>query len=180
VKTLTSKIAFQKVFLEGHTELPLYAVFCYSEGFTEPLVILTDLKTDNASKAWKHFFYYKKRWEVENFYRAAKQQFGMEEFLILDFEKIRALLFLVMIANHLLRKLQRKAKEFLGVVHILFSRFCKKQQRSSTHPLDLLAFLREVFAGAQSHYRFYALHFRKYLPYTCSNHPSLFPNSKIW
>lgn len=179
-KTLTSKIAFQEVFLEGHLSVPLYAIFCYSEGFEEPLVILTDLKTENVVDAWKHFFYYKKRWEVENFYRAAKQQFGMEEFLILDFEKIRALLFLVMIAYHLLRKLQRKTKEFLGAVHILFSRFCRGQQRSSVHPLDLLAFLREVFAGARSQYRFYALHFKKHLSHICSNQPSLFPNAKIW
>jgi Transposase DDE domain len=178
--TLTSKIAYQEVFLEGHTEVPLYAVFCYSEGFDEPLVILTDLRTESAADAWKHFFYYKKRWEVENFYRAAKQQFGMEEFLILGFEKIRALLFLVMIAYHLLRKLQAKAVAFLGVVHILFKQFCKGQQRSSEHPLDLLAFLREVFAGTQNHYRFYAQHFKKHLSYICSNQPSLFPNRKKW
>lgn len=179
-RTLTSKIAYEQVFLEGHTDVPLYVVFCYSEGFEEPLVILTDLKTDDATTAWKHFFYYKKRWEVENFYRAAKQQFGMEEFLILDFEKIRALLLLVMIAYHLLRRLQAKAEAFLGVVHILFKQFCSKQQRSSEHPLDLLAFLREVFAGARSQYRFYALHFKKHLSYICSNQPSLFPNSKKW
>lgn len=178
--TLTSKIAYQEVFLEGHTDVPLYAVFCYSEGFAEPLVILTDLKTDNAVDAWKHFFYYKKRWEVENFYRAAKQQFGMEEFLILGFEKIRALLFLVMISYHLLRKLQAKAVAFLGVVHILFKQFCKGQQRSSEHPLDLLAFLREVFAGTESQYRFYALHFKKHLSFICSNQPSLFSNPKKW
>lgn len=178
--TLTSEIAYQQVFLEGHTDVPLYAIFCYSEGFAEPLVILTDLKTDDARTAWKHFFYYKKRWEVENFYRAAKQQFGMEEFLILDFEKIRALLFLVMIAYHLLRKLQAKAVAFLGVVHILFKQFCSKQQRSSEHPLDLLAFLREVFSGTQSHYRFYALHFKKHLSHICSNQPSLFSHSKKW
>lgn len=179
-KTLSSKIAYQQVFLEGHIDVPLYAVFCYSEGFQEPLVILTDLRTESAADAWKHFFYYKKRWEVENFYRAAKQQFGMEEFLILDFKKIRALLFLVMIAYHLLRKLQAKAVAFLGVVHIIFKQFCNKQQRSSEHPLDLLAFLREVLAGARSQYRFYALHFKKHLSYICSNQPSLFPNSKIW
>lgn len=179
-KTLTSKIAYQQVFLVGHTEVPLYAIFCYSEGFAEPLVILTDLKTDDAKTAWKYFFYYKKRWEVENFYRAAKQQFGMEEFLILDFEKIRALLFLVMIAYHLLRKLQAKVMAFLGVVHILFKRFCAGQQRSSEHPLDLLAFLREVFSGTRSHYRFYALHFKKHLSFICSNQPSLFDNRKKW
>lgn len=179
-KTLGSNIAYQQVFLEGHTDVPLYAIFCYSEGFAEPLVILTDLRTESAADAWKHFFHYKKRWEVENFYRAAKQQFGMEEFLVLDFEKIRALLFLVMIAYHLLRKLQRKAAEFLGVVHILFRQFCIKQQRSSEHPLDLLAFLREVFAGTRSQYRFYALHFKKSLPHICSNQPSLFDLRKKW
>ena len=179
-KTLTSKIAYQQVFLEGHTDVPLYAVFCYSEGFLEPLVVLTDLRTESALDAWKHFFYYKKRWEVENFYRAAKQQFGMEEFLILGFEKIRALLFLVMIAYHLLRKLQAKAEAFLGVVHILFKQFCRGQQRSTEHPLDLLAFLRSIFAGTASQYRFYALHFKKHLSYICSNQPSLFPNAKKW
>jgi hypothetical protein len=179
-KTLQSRVAYQRVFLEGHMDLPLYAIFCFTEGFTEPLVILTDLRTESALDAWRHFFYYKKRWEVENFYRAAKQQFGMEEFLILDFEKIRALLFLIMIAYYLLQKLQRKASEFLGIVHILFRQFCKQRERGGEHPLDLLAFLREVFTGAQSSYRFYALHFKKHLPLICSNQPSLFPNSKIW
>lgn len=181
-KELSSVIAYKRVYLPEHMDKPLFAIFCYSEGFQEPMVVLTDIKVTSFADAWKVFFYYKKRWEVENFYRAMKQQFGMEKFLILSFDKIRALLFLVMIAYHLLIKLQRKAKEFLGMVSVVFQQFCKKQQRSSKHPLDLLAFLREVFSPEthQSHYRFYALHFKKYLNCICSGQLSLFPNSKKW
>ena len=128
-KELSSVIAYKQVYLPGHMDKPLFVIFCYSEGFQEPLVVITDIKITSFTDAWKVFFYYKKRWEAENFYRAVKQQFGMEKFLVLSFDKIRALLFLVMIAYHLLMKLQRKANEFLGMISIVFQQFCKKQQR---------------------------------------------------
>ena len=56
-KNLTSKIAFQKVCLPKHKNIPLYAIFVYSEDYAEPLVVLTDLITESAEQAWKHFFY---------------------------------------------------------------------------------------------------------------------------
>jgi len=181
-KWLTSKITYQKVFLEGHLDIPLYVVFCFTDGFDEPLAIITDLKTDDAETAWKHFFYYKKRWEVENFYRAIKQQFGAEKFLLLKLSKIKALLFLIMFAHCLLMKIKDKIKEVFGLVYMVFQDFCRDTQRSGNHHLDILAFIR-LFLSPRLHtraYQFYAVHLRKWLIHKPLNQLSLFDNRKKW
>ena len=183
---LASKIAFQKVYLPEHLDTQLYMILCYTEGhgkkFEEPLVILTDLKTDSFEKAWKHFFYYKKRWEVENLYRAIKQQFGAEEFLVMDFEKIKALMFLVMLAYSILLKIKKKVISFFGLMYVYFKKFCGRKQRAGTHQLDILAFLREYLVQSEddNHYRFYAQRFRKCLLPSTKNQLRLFDLRKIW
>ncbi len=181
-KELTSKIAFEKVYLPDHLDIPLYAIFCFSEGYEEPLVILTDLRTDDYEKAWKHFFYYKKRWEVENLYRAIKQQFGAEKFLVLDFEKIKALTFSVMLAYSLLLKIKQKLSKFLGLMYMLFKDYCERKQRSGEHHLDVLAFIRDYFAQPETgnYYRFYSSQFRKYLYSSTKNQLKIFDFRKIW
>lgn len=181
-RKLRSKIAFQKVFLPGHTDIPLYAVFCYSEGYEEPLVILTDLETKNFEDGWKHFFYYKKRWEVENFFRAIKQQFGAEEFLILDFEKIQALIFCVMLAYSLLLNIKKRLLDFFGLMYELFMDFCRRRQRKGTHHLDILVFLRDHFAQSETgnFYLFYSRRFRKCLYGSTKNQLKIFDLRKIW
>jgi hypothetical protein len=145
-------------------------------------VILTDLTTDDFKKAWKHFFYYKKRWEVENFYRAIKQQFGAEQFLILDFEKIKALTFCMMLAYSLLMKIKKKLMEFLGLIYAVFKNFCNRKQRGGEHHLDILAFLRDYFSKpeADNHYRFYSRQFRKSLYPSTKNQLKIFDLRKIW
>ena len=162
-KKLISKIAYHKVFLPDMKDVSLYAVFVYSEGYEEPMVVLTDLTTENAEQAWKHFFYYKKRWEVENFYRAIKQNFCAEKFLILSFEKIQALGFLLMFVMSLILRIKQKAKEFFGMIYHLFKSFCKKEQRSSDHHLDILAFLRVYIPKVLDNYsyRFSSRYFSK-------------------
>ena len=181
-KKLKSNIAFETVYLPDHPGIRLFAIFCYSEGYEQPLVVLTDLKTDSGIKAWKHFFYYKKRWEVENFYRAIKQNFSAEKFLILDFNKIKALTFLVMVAFSLILRIKRKAKEFLGMLAMVFKSFCKKTQRSGKHHLDLLAFIRDHFATFEPsfYYRFYAARLRENLSRINKKQLKLFNPNKIW
>lgn len=181
-RNLKSTIIFQEVFLPGHLNIPMYAIFCFSEGYEEPLVILTDLKTDNFKKAWKHFFYYKKRWEVENFYRAIKNQFGAEKFLILDFEKIKALIFAVMLAYSLLMKIREKMRDFLGLLYRIFKDFCERKQRSGNHHLDLLAFLRDHFTQSATgdSYRFYSRRLRQCLYPSTKNQLKLFDFRKLW
>ncbi len=157
-KKLASKIAYQKVFLPNNKDIPLYAIFVYSQGYDEPLVVLTDLIAESPEQAWKYFFYYKKRWEVENFYRAIKQNFNAEEFLILGFEKIQALAFMLMFVMSFVIDIKNKAKEFLGMLYHIFKDFCKKEQRKGQHHLDLLAFLRVELprSTAEYSYRFWS------------------------
>jgi len=142
-KDITSKIAFRQVFLPKHENIPLYVIFVYSEGYKEPLTVLTDLRTVNPEQAWKHFYYYKKRWEVENFYRAVKQNFSAEKFLILRFRKIQAMAFLLMAVFSLAVKITGKMNDCPGSMRYFFRDFCKKEQRKGSHHLDFLAFIRE-------------------------------------
>lgn len=181
-KNLVSKIAFQKVYLSNHKDVPLYAIFVYSEDYSEPLVVLTDLITKNSAQAWTHFFYYKKRWEVENYYRAIKQNFAAEEFLVLGYKKIQALAFLVMFAFSLILKLKRKIKDFLGVMYEYFKHFCRKNQLTSLHHLDLLNFLREDVPSNDSEYsyRFWSQFVSKHRKKFSKNQLSLFDWRKKW
>lgn len=162
-KNLTSKIAYQKVYLPGHKDIPLYAVFVYSQDYDQPLVVLTDLITEDAEGAWKHFFYYKKRWEVENFYRAIKQNFSAEKFLILGFKKIQALAFLLMFVMSFITRIKDRLKDFLGTFYFLFRHFCKKEQRTGEHHLDILAFLRDKLPRVAEglSYRFWSRYITK-------------------
>jgi hypothetical protein len=181
-KKLTSKIAFQRVYLPDHLDVPLYAIFCFTEGFDEPLVILTDLSIKNSIDAWKYFFYYKKRWEVENFYRGIKQQFTAEKFLVISFRKIRALLFLLMVTYCILIRLKEKFKELCQMVYGIFKAFCKRHQRKGTHHFDVLAFLRHELAWSHETetYAFYSRRFRKKLFRITKNQLQLFDFRKKW
>jgi len=156
-KECESIIAFQKVFLPSHKNIPLFLISVFTEGYEEPLCVLTDLKTDSFEIAWKHFFFYKKRWEVENLFRSMKQNFDLEKFQILSFKKIKALTFLVLLVKDFFFFLQEKAREFLGIFYQVFEHFCKQSQRSGTHHLDLLAFLRSVLPINSDGYSFHSL-----------------------
>lgn len=149
-KELTSKIAYHEVRLPDHPELPLFLVLVYTEGFEEPMVFLTDQRVNDYENAWQIFFWYQKRWEVENFFRAIKQSFDAEGFLVRSFEKIQALAFLVMLAHALTQKLANDTKNFLGSLFYYFTDYCRKWQRTQETFLDILAFIRHIFTGDQS------------------------------
>jgi hypothetical protein len=181
-KKLKSKIIYRKVYLPSMKDVPLYAIFCYTDGYDQPLVILTDLEVTNPEDAWKYFFYYKKRWEVENYYRGIKQSFGAEEFKIQDYESIQALIFMIMLVYDLLLTLKRKVKEFLGIILQVFQDFCRRKQKKDDHHLSLLAFLREefVFLNPYGHYRFCSLKFSRFRYHSTKNQPSLLNFSEKW
>ena len=153
-RELTSRIAYQKVFLPKHLDIPLTAIFVYSEGYKDPLVVLTNLITENTKDAWRNFFYYKKRWEVENFYRSVKQNFSAESFLILSFKKIQALAFMLMFVSSFIMSIKDKAQSFFGTLWYLVKDFCKQTQRTGEHHLDILAFLREYIPITANDYSY--------------------------
>jgi hypothetical protein len=147
-KDCTSKIAFREVRLPGHPGIPLFLVLLFTEEFKEPIVLLTDITVDSFEKAWEVFFWYKKRWEVENFFRAIKQEFGAEQFLIRSIAAIKALAFVQMLAFCLLRDIREKATELFGLLFSLFQEFCRKWQRSKESHLDLLQWIREMWRSS--------------------------------
>jgi len=144
-KTLHSRIAFQEVRLPGHQGIPLFLVLLYTEGFEDPIVLLSDMVVENSEKAWEVFFWYKKRWEVENFFRAIKQEFAAEQFLIRSFPAIRALLFVQMLAFSLLRQMHRMAEEIFVTLLVAFKAFCFAWQRSKESHIDLLHWIRDAW-----------------------------------
>ncbi len=159
-KTLTSRIAWEEVRLPGSPEIPLFLVLLFTEGFPEPIVLLTDIRIGSATKAWEIFFFYKKRWEVENFFRAIKQEFQAEKFLIRSFPAIRSLAMVQMLAFCLLKRIREEAEELFGLLFCWFQEFCRKWQRAKQSPLDLLQWIREIArhpTNAMSSYRHFSL-----------------------
>jgi hypothetical protein len=155
-KTLISKIAFREVRLPDRPAMPLFLVCLFTEGFGEPMTILTDIAVRSHEDAWRIFFWYKKRWEVENFFRAIKQEFGAEQFLVRTLPKIRGLAFVQVLAFSLLLKMKEALKEIGETIVLLFRFFCHREQRKKQSHLDLLHFLRQTLAGAytEESYRF--------------------------
>jgi len=154
-KDLVSRIAFREVRLPGHNGIPLFLILVYTDGFDDPLVLLTDIDVHDCRKAWTVFFYYKKRWEVENFFRAIKQEFKAEQFLIRDFNAIRSLAFVQMLAFSLLRKIREEAEELLGTVLLLFKEFCRLWQRTKENHRELMHGIREMWRSETSSFQSY-------------------------
>jgi len=175
-KNCESIIDVQEVYLPQHKNIPLYLISVFTEGYKDPLCVLTDLTTDTLEKAWKYFFFYKKRWEVENLFRSMKQNFDLEKFQILSFKKIKALTFLVLLAKDFLSVLQSKIKDFLNIFYKIFTSFCKNSQRSGTHHLDLLAFIRAILPVSKDgySYHFFSSYFHNIRNRITSNQCSLF------
>jgi len=144
-KDMISKIAFTEVRLPKHNDIPLYLVLLYTDCFEDPMAVLTDIEVNSFEDAWKIFFYYKKRWEVENFFRAIKQQFDAEKFLIRDFDAIKTLAFIQMMAFAFLCTLREKLLEVCGMLFAWFQEFCRRNQRKKQSHLDLLHWIREVW-----------------------------------
>lgn len=159
-KRLTSTIAFQEVRLPDRPDVPLFLVLLYTDGFDTPIAILTDIAVRSFADAWKIFFWYKKRWEVENFFRAIKQNFSAERFLIRSFAAIRSLAFVQMLAFALLIQLREHVEENDDSLFRWFREFCRQWQRTKQSHLDLLVWIRKTWQHlpAASSYRSWSYH----------------------
>lgn len=159
-RDLTSKIAFREVRLPDHHDIPLFLVLLYTDAFDDPIAILTDIEVCSCKDAWRIFFWYKKRWEVENFFRGIKQAFGAEQFLIRNFKAIQSLAFVQMLTFALLIQLREHVEETESGLFKSFQTFCRKWQRTKQSHHDLLAWIRKVWSqtSACSPYRSWSQH----------------------
>lgn len=144
-RDLTSTITFREVRIPSRPDIPLFLVLLYTDGFDDPIAVLTDIDVHSHNGAWRIFFWYKKRWEVENFFRAIKQNFGAEKFLIRNFKAIRGLAFVQMLTFALLIQLKEYVEENEVFLFQWFQQFCNNWQRKNESHLDLLAWIRKVW-----------------------------------
>lgn len=159
-KNLTSTVAFREVRLPDHSGIPLFLVLLYTDHFDDPIALLTDIDVRSFGDAWRVFFFYKKRWEVENFFRAIKQNFGAEQFLIRSFKAIQSLAFLQMLTFALLLHVRECAETDDDVLFRWFQEFCHQWQRTKQSHLDFLAWIRKVsqHMPSNSSYRSWSYH----------------------
>jgi hypothetical protein len=128
---------------KNNKKLELNLVLVKSETYDVPMAFLTNLNPKNSEEAWKIFFWYKKRWEVEKNYRDIKQKFKLESALIRDYKAWQTLVVLTALAWELTQEMALDAKSFLADFYLFFKDWLqKKQQKIITH-LNLLDFLRE-------------------------------------
>jgi hypothetical protein len=181
---LTSRIAYRAVTIPGHPDLPLNLVCIYTDGFDEPFCLLTDRKIKSADDAWNVFFNYRRRWEIEVFFRESKQLFKLERFLVRSFQKIRALVFVLMLVYALLFHLKQKIQDLLSLdVYALFVNYCKKDYQKKPEDItsfDLLHWLRDAVFTRLGQYRFWGVKSRKKPGSKPNSQPNNSAKSKKW
>ncbi len=184
-KKVKSRISYLPI---KHSDLPdesgkpasLFLVLVKSEAYKEPMALLTNVEPKNTEEAWRIFFWYKKRWEVEKIYRDIKQKFKLESGLIRSYKAWQTLVVLTALAWEIMNDLAREVREFLGICYEIFKEWLRKKQQKTVTHLNLLDFLREFLAGynpPQSHrflsWRIFLHRFHKPL-----NQLSLFGNRR--
>lgn len=87
----------------------LNLVVCYGFG-KEPMLLITNLKSDDKRLCVAVVKVYLKRWKIEEFYRFKKQQFGFENLRVRSLKSIRNLDLLLTVAVGYIGFYQRKSR----------------------------------------------------------------------
>ncbi len=155
-RKIFSKIAYKKV---QHADLvdkegekiPLFLVLVKTETYNIPMAFLTNIEPRTSEEAWKIFFWYKKRWEVEKIYRDIKQKFKLESALIRSYKAWKTLVVLTALAWEFMQELKYKAPLFLGSYYYqIFSDWLEKRQAKEVTHLNLLDWIREFLGAYQA------------------------------
>ena len=116
--------------------MPLWLVIARSGHGREPWYLLTSEPVETKQDAWKIYFTYHRRWQVEMAFRFNKCELGMESPRLWTWERRLKLLSLVTLAYaFLLSMLNSKMHE---IVEVLLTYFCHrtgKRSRETSAPL---------------------------------------------
>lgn len=87
-----------QIWLPDH-EHPYYLLVSHAHGIGQQWMLLTNVPIPNAEQAREIWFNYRRRWRIETTFRfLQKEGLRWEDFKVLDFEAIRRLIALVLIA----------------------------------------------------------------------------------
>ena len=117
-KKVNCKISIVQVCLPSHPDVPLNLVICKGFG-KEPLLLLTNLKSDDNRLCVVITRVYLMRWRIEEYYKFKKQGFNFEKFLVRSLKSIRNLDLLLSIAIGYIGTLSEKIKESVAVLEII-------------------------------------------------------------
>jgi len=112
------KISIVPVSLPDYPEVSLNLVVCNGLG-KEPLMLLTNLESDDKRLSVTITKVYLMRWRIEEYYKFKKQGFGFEKFLVRTLKSIRNLDLLLSIAIGYIGTLSEKIDESLEVMEII-------------------------------------------------------------
>ncbi len=117
-KKANCKISIVPVSLPTYPDTALNLVICRDLG-KEPLLLLTNLNSDDNRLCVAITKIYLMRWRIEEYYKFKKQVFGFEKFLVRSLKSIRNLDLLLSIAIGFVGILSEKVAESSEVLEII-------------------------------------------------------------
>ena len=117
-KKANCKISIIPVSLPDYADKMLNLVVCNGLG-KEPLMLLTNLASDDKRLCVTITKVYLMRWRIEEYYKFKKQGFGYEKFLVRSLKSIRNLDLLLSIAIGYIGTLSEKINESIEVLEII-------------------------------------------------------------
>lgn len=117
-KKVDCKISIVSISLPKYPDTLLSLVICRGLG-KEPLLLLTNLTSDDKRLSLTITKVYLMRWRIEEYYKFKKQGFGFEKFLVRSLKSIRNLDLLLTVAIGYIGVLSEKIEESLAVLEII-------------------------------------------------------------
>jgi hypothetical protein len=142
-KRIICKIAVIPVSLPKYPKIPLNLVVVYGFG-KEPMLLLTNLKSEDKRLANTITKVYLMRWRIEEYFRFKKQQYNFEGFRVRSLNAIRALHRIVTLLAGLISILSEKRDENVFVMELIA--VSKRIMRSPIHKLPRRLFLHYAIA----------------------------------
>ena len=96
----------------------LNLVVCYGFG-KEPMLLITNLKSDDKRLCVAVVKVYLMRWRIEEFYRFKKQQFGFEKLRVRSLKSIRNLDLLLTVAVGYIGLISEKADKRITIMQLI-------------------------------------------------------------
>ena len=117
-KTISCKTTFIPVSLPKYPNTPINLVAVYGFG-KEPMLLLTNLKSEDTRLANTITKVYLMRWRIEEYFRFKKQQYAWEGFRVRSLNAIRTLHRILTLLAGLIGTLSEKRDESLFVMELI-------------------------------------------------------------